>query len=99
MDELNKNGYIIFKNSVQTNDIPNDISNINEKINYTNIKNFIDNKFLPIIKIKLPYFSNPKYTKFRYSNNNNSIDASMSRFKNCIFLKASTSFFRVRRSL
>ena len=77
MDELNKNGYIVFKNSVQMNDIPNDISNINEKINYTNIKNFIDNKFVPIIKRKLPYFSNPKYTKFRYSNNNNSIDASL----------------------
>ena len=25
MDELNKNGYIIFKNSIQNNDIPNDI--------------------------------------------------------------------------
>ena len=77
MDELTKNGYIIFKNSIRSNDIPNDVSSIKEKVNYTHIKNFIDNNFLPIIKKKLPYFANPKYTKFRYSNNNNSIDASV----------------------
>jgi hypothetical protein len=77
MDELNKNGYIIFKNGINKNDIPNDISNIKEKVNYTQIKNFIDNTFIPTIKKKLPSFSNPKYTKFRYSNNNNSIDASV----------------------
>jgi hypothetical protein len=75
MDELNKNGYIIFKNGIH--DIPNDISNIKEKINYIQIKEFIDNNLLPIIKNKLPIFSNPNYTKFRYSNNNNSIDASI----------------------
>ena len=77
MDELNKNGYIILKNSIYPSDIPNDISSIKEKVNYTQIKEFIDNKFIPIIKRKLPYFSNPNYTKFRYSNNNNSIDASI----------------------
>ena len=48
MDELNKNGYIIFKNGIH--DIPNDISNIKEKINYIQIKEFIDNNLLPIIK-------------------------------------------------
>ena len=77
MDELNKNGYIIFKNGIYKHDTPNDIISIKEKVNYTQIKDFIDNKFLPIIKRKLPSFSNPKYTKFRYSNNNNSIDASI----------------------
>jgi hypothetical protein len=77
MDELNKNGYIIFKNGIYKNDIPTDISNIKEKVNYTQIKDFIDQIFIPTIKRKLPSFSNPKYTKFRYSNNNNSIDASV----------------------
>jgi ectoine hydroxylase-related dioxygenase (phytanoyl-CoA dioxygenase family) len=77
MEELNKNGYIIFKNGIYKNDIPSDISNIKEKVNYTQIKDFIDQIFIPTIKRKLPSFSNPKYTKFRYSNNNNSIDASV----------------------
>jgi hypothetical protein len=77
MDELTKNGYIIIKNGISNNDVPYDISSIKEKINYTQIKDFIDNNFLPIIKNKLPTFSNPNYTKFRYSNNNNSIDASI----------------------
>ena len=77
MDELNKNGYIIFKNGIYKNDIPSDISNIKEKVNYTQIKDFIDQIFIPTIKRKLPSFSNPNYTKFRYSNNNNSIDASI----------------------
>jgi len=77
MEELHKNGYVIFKNGIYKNDIPNDISNIKDKVNYTQIKDFIDTIFIPTIKRKLPYFSNPKYTKFRYSNNNNSIDASI----------------------
>jgi hypothetical protein len=77
MEELNKNGYIIIKNGIYKNDIPNDISNIKEKVNYTQIKDFIDHIFIPTIKRKLPSFSNPTYTKFRYSNNNNSIDASV----------------------
>jgi hypothetical protein len=77
MDELSKNGYIVFKNGINKYDIPNDISSIKEKVNYTQMKQFIDNNFLPIIKSKIPYFSEPNYVKFRYSNNNNSIDASI----------------------
>ena len=77
MDQLHKNGYIVFKNGIHNSEVPYDISSIKEKVNYTEMKEFIDNIFLPTIKSKLPYFSDPKYVKFRYSNNNNSIDASV----------------------
>jgi hypothetical protein len=71
--ELHKNGYVILKNRINNYEV-NEIDN---KINYSDLKHFIDNDFLPQIKSAIPEFSDPQYVKFRYSNNNNSIDASV----------------------
>jgi hypothetical protein len=71
--ELHTNGYVILKNRINQYEV-NEIDN---KINYTDLKHFIDNDFFSQIQKALPEFSDPQYVKFRYSNNNNSIDASV----------------------
>lgn len=71
--ELHTNGYVILKNRINQYEV----NVIDNKINYTDLKHFIDNDFLSQIKSALPEFSEPQYVKFRYSNNNNSIDASV----------------------
>jgi hypothetical protein len=75
MNELNNNGYIIIKNKLSIQEQKSGLSCMNgenEKVNYTVLKSFIDNVFLP----KTP-FSDPVYLKARISNNNNSIDAAV----------------------
>lgn len=73
MNELNNNGYIIIKNKMSIVEQKSGLSCINgDKVNYTVLKTFIDNVFLP----KTP-FSDPIYLKARISNNNNSIDAAV----------------------
>jgi hypothetical protein len=73
MNELNSNGYIIIKNKMSIVEQKSGLScMINDKVNYTVLKSFIDNVFLP----KTP-FSDPVYLKARISNNNNSIDAAV----------------------
>ena len=71
--ELHTNGYVILKNRINQYEV-NEIDN---KINYSDLKHFIDNDFLSQIKKALPEFSDPQYVKFRYSNNNNYMDVSM----------------------
>ena len=71
--ELHTNGYVILKNRINQYEV-NEIDN---KINYSDLKHFIDNDFFSQITKALPEFSDPQYVKFRYSNNNNSIDASV----------------------
>lgn len=73
MNELNNNGYIVIKNKMSIVEQKSGLScMINDKVNYTVLKSFIDNIFLP----KTP-FSDPVYLKARISNNNNSIDAAV----------------------
>lgn len=45
-------------------------------VNYHIMKQFIDNCFFPTIQQSTTIIKNPKYVKFRFSNNNNSTDAS-----------------------
>ena len=40
------------------------------------MKYFIDNDFIPVITKNIKSFTSPRYSKFRFSNNNNSTDAS-----------------------
>ena len=69
------NGYIVYKKKLSNEEQKLALSSIDTDSNivdYTILKKFIDNYFLP----KIP-FSNPVYVKARLSNNNNSIDASV----------------------
>jgi len=51
------------------------INTTNDTVNYTRIRQYIDEAMLPFLKTQLGW--NPYYVKFRISNNNNSTDASM----------------------
>jgi len=66
------NGYIVYKNKLSKEEQKLALSCIDINVDYSILKTFIDNYFLP----KIP-FSNPVYVKARLSNNNNSIDASV----------------------
>ena len=75
-NKLNKDGYIIIKKGIT--DFDQVLNSINgDTINYTDIKDFIDNTFLLTIQKNLYVITDPRYIKFRFSNNNNSIDASV----------------------
>jgi hypothetical protein len=75
-NKLNKDGYIIIKKGIT--DFDQVLNSINgDIINYTDIKDFIDNTFLLTIQKNLFDITDPIYIKFRFSNNNNSIDASV----------------------
>ena len=66
------NGYIVYKKKLSKEEQKLALSCIDSNVDYSILKTFIDNYFLP----KIP-FSNPVYVKARLSNNNNSIDASV----------------------
>lgn len=66
------NGYVVYKKKLSKEEQKLALSCIDTNVDYSILKKFIDNYFLP----KIP-FSNPVYVKARLSNNNNSIDASV----------------------
>lgn len=79
MDQLNTNGYILYKNVIPKdiiNNLVNKCCKKKDKVNYHHIKKYIDNFLVPSLKKKLDLPEKPIYCKFRYSNNNNSEDAS-----------------------
>lgn len=75
-DILHKQGYYIIRNNEDIRDIGLLCINSNDTINYSIMKKFIDTSFFNIIKSELNSFQNVIYNKFRFSNNNNSKDAS-----------------------
>jgi hypothetical protein len=76
MNELNSNGYIIIKNKMSIVEQTSGLSCMNgNKVNYTILKSFIDNIFLP----KTP-FSDPVYLKARISNNKEINDSNFIEF-------------------
>jgi ectoine hydroxylase-related dioxygenase (phytanoyl-CoA dioxygenase family) len=67
------NGYVVYKKKLSKEEQEFALSSIQgDKVDYSLLKTFIDNYFLP----KIP-FENPIYLKARISNNNNSNDASL----------------------
>lgn len=79
MEELNTNGFILLKNAINenSNNFINNSYNINEnKLDYSAVKHYIDKTFMPTLKQQLGLKDNIQYHKFRFSNNNNSADAS-----------------------
>jgi ectoine hydroxylase-related dioxygenase (phytanoyl-CoA dioxygenase family) len=74
MEYLNKNGYIILKNVVDTNRIKYVRSLIKKNtVNYFRLKSYLDNDMINNVNKELNL--NIDYTKYRVSNNNNSTDA------------------------
>lgn len=76
---MDEDGYLILTNVLTDQDIQFGLSclqNEKEKVDYVIMKKFIDDLFFKAIQRKVREFSQPKYVKFRFSNNNNSNDAS-----------------------
>jgi|UniRef100_A0A6C0D2P3 hypothetical protein len=72
INELNNNGYIIIKTLSKEEQKYGLSCMKHDMVDYTLLKSFIDDYFLP----KIP-FSDPIYLKARISNNNNSTDAAV----------------------
>lgn len=75
---MNKNeGYILLSNVLTEEELEYGLSSIKDnRVNYSIVKHFIDDVFLPKIKEESDVITDPIYVKFRLSNNNNSTDAS-----------------------
>jgi hypothetical protein len=72
INQLNNNGYIIIKTLSKEEQKYGLSCMTHDMVDYTILKSFIDDYFLP----KIP-FSDPIYLKARISNNNNSTDAAV----------------------
>lgn len=73
---MNENGYLILKGVLSPEQLQYGLKSDNGGIvDYKIMKQFIDQHFMPTIVEKTNFIKNPKYVKFRYSNNNNSTDA------------------------
>lgn len=73
-NELLNNGYYIFRNIINKEDIQFAKNNIvGNKVNYTNINKFINKSMLHTVNKELNW--NMQCVKYRVSNNNNSKDA------------------------
>ena len=75
--DLEQNGYVILSNKLTIDEQQLALSSIGDKVDYTIVKQFIDESFLNVIQRNLPFFDKPVYLKCRLSNNNNSVDASV----------------------
>ena len=75
---LDINGYIVLKAKLNSNSILDVLNCTNEDnlVKYDTLIHFINSTLFPTITNSVARFTNPIYTKFRYSNNNNSKDAS-----------------------
>jgi len=77
MNELLKNGYLIIPNTLNKYNFDLCYNAIqNNTVNYTVVKSIIDNNIINKLEVKLNW-DKPVYIKYRVSNNNNSIDASL----------------------
>lgn len=77
MNNINDDGYLILKGVLLPQQLQNGLNSDNDGIiDYRIMRDFIDNDFIPTISTNTDFMKNPKYIKFRYSNNNNSTDAS-----------------------
>jgi hypothetical protein len=76
---LDGDGYLHIKNCINEGNVQIGLSCINNQsnqINYPQLKNFIDNIYFPSLQQHVPILWGPKYGKFRFSNKDNSRDAS-----------------------
>jgi len=78
MDNLLNEGYIVIPNIKNKTPFEYQINEIykNNKVDYPMMKKFIDDTYFSTLKNDFSSIENYKYGKFRFSNNNNSTDAS-----------------------
>ena len=75
--DIKNEGYILLTNILNENELEFGLSSIiDNKVDYSIMKQYIDNVFFPKIKKTSNVITDPHYIKFRLSNNNNSTDAS-----------------------
>lgn len=76
LNNLNTNGFIVFRNSLSKEDISSGLKcfDTNSNVNYTQMFNFVNTKMLQIPNTKLGW--DCQFLKLRVSDNNNSSDAS-----------------------
>jgi Phytanoyl-CoA dioxygenase (PhyH) len=75
--DIKQDGYILIQNVLTEEELNYGLSCIQDnKVDYSIIKHFIDDIFLPKIQETSSVITDPTYVKFRLSNNNNSTDAS-----------------------
>ena len=75
---MNDKGYVYMKDVLSPDDTEYALSAYNGTlVDYPKMRDFIDNRFLPAVTRKLPYITDPRYVKFRFSDNNNSTDAAV----------------------
>jgi len=77
-DPCAKQGYIVYRNALSPDQVNLGLSAINtstDTVNYSRIHQYIEQAMIPFLKTQLGW--NPRYVKYRISNNNNSTDASM----------------------
>ena len=76
LDKLGRDGYVIFRNNLTNNELNEGLKSIhNQKIDYTQMKKFIDTIYWPKVNKALGW--NSIYLKFRFSNFENLKDASL----------------------
>lgn len=73
MEELKERGYVIFRKQIPQESVEYGKQEINDKVNYYRLKEFIDNDLMKGANKKSNM--NLDYLKYRVSNNNNSSDA------------------------
>jgi len=74
---MNDDGYIVLKRVLTPKQLQTGLNtDYNGVIDYKMMKQFIDNDIIPSVIQNTKFMKKPKYIKFRYSNNNNSTDAS-----------------------
>jgi hypothetical protein len=76
--DIKNDGYVLLNGVLTPEQLNFGLSCIqnDNKVNYSIMKQFIDNTFFPAIQKNTNAITNPTYVKFRFSNNNNSTDAS-----------------------
>ena len=74
---MDQDGYMLLRNVLTETDIQSGLDCISkDKVNYIQMKSFIDKIILKTIQQNCEHIPDPKYVKYRFSNNNNSTDAS-----------------------
>lgn len=78
INKLNKEGYLVIENKDRKGEFYNSLKDFynNDNVNYYKVKEFINKKYFNNLKNKLKIREKLYYGKFRFSNNNNSSDAS-----------------------
>jgi len=94
--DIKRDGYILLQNALTNKELESGLACMKDdnKVDYSIMKQFIDTIFFPSIQRNMgDIITQPKYVKFRFSNNNNSTDAST--FHGDIYNHTKTQFLPI----